>query len=100
MSERKTIYLDDAIAALGDKPETWNDTDYELGQVAQWNYDRTAIAKLPSAQPAPDNLHPKVDPNFMSCSYCIHAEDSEEICALRKCVHIISELKECYIQRG
>ena len=45
------IYRQDALDALGDKPETWNDTDYELGQVAQWHYDRTAIAKLPSAQP-------------------------------------------------
>ena len=48
---KDTIYRQDALDALGDKPETWNDTDYELGQVAQWHYDRTAIAKLPSAQP-------------------------------------------------
>ncbi len=37
-----------------------------------------------------------VDPDFKGCDYCIHADDSEEICILRKCTHTITQLKECY----
>ena len=33
---------------------------------------------------------------FTSCISCIHFADSKEICILRRCVHAIAELKECY----
>jgi rubrerythrin len=70
---KDTIYRQDALDALGDKPETWNDTDYELGQVAQWHYDRTAIAKLPSAQPKKGKWRKKYYglPEIV-CSECGH----------------------------
>ena len=34
--------------------------------------------------------------DFESCSKCVHAEDSSEICMLRQCIHAFSTLKECY----
>lgn len=33
---------------------------------------------------------------FASCTSCIHATDSEDMCILRRCVHAIAEIKECY----
>lgn len=41
----------------------------------------------------------KPSEDFDSCSDCIHAADSKEICILRRCVHAIAELKECYEQK-
>ena len=38
----------------------------------------------------------KPNEDFESCSDCIHAGDSEEICILRKCVHAIRYLYDCY----
>ena len=38
----------------------------------------------------------KPNEDFESCSDCIHADDSEEICILRKCVHAIKYLYDCY----
>lgn len=38
----------------------------------------------------------KPSEDFDSCSDCIHFADSKEICILRRCVHAIAELKECY----
>jgi hypothetical protein len=95
MNDRKMIYLDDAIDAivkrLGIKNESFL-TEQEKTVVQ-------VLRDMPSAQPYHDNLHPKKDPNFSSCSHCVHDEDSEEICVLRKCVHAVSELKECYTER-
>lgn len=42
----------------------------------------------------------KPNEDFESCSDCIHAEDSEEICILRKCVHAIKYLYDCYEKVG
>lgn len=95
MDDRKKIYLDDAIDAINDLPNCPNGYSgtYDKASII------SALEEVPPAQPEPDNLHPKVDPNFLSCSHCVHSEDSEEICILRKCVHAIAELKECYIER-
>ena len=41
----------------------------------------------------------KPSEDFDSCSDCIHFADSKEICILRRCVHAIAELKECYEQK-
>lgn len=41
-----------------------------------------------------DDREQKIE--FKSCDYCIHREDSEEQCVLRKCVHAIGSLRECY----
>lgn len=34
--------------------------------------------------------------DFNSCSECVHAADSEEQCILRRCIHAVHELRECY----
>lgn len=39
---------------------------------------------------------PKELPEDWSCSNCIHSNDSYDICVLRKCIHAIQSLKECY----
>ena len=36
---------------------------------------------------------------FTSCSDCVHAEDSTEICMLRECVHTIGAPKDCFRKR-
>lgn len=36
---------------------------------------------------------------FFSCCDCIHADDSVEICILRRCVHADDEVKDCYQRR-
>ncbi len=41
-------------------------------------------------------IRPKEDESFRSCDDCIHCEDDESICILRKCVHAIVSLHECY----
>lgn len=41
----------------------------------------------------------KPNEEFEGCSYCIHAADSEEICTLRKCVHAINYLHDCYEEK-
>ena len=38
--------------------------------------------------------------SFDSCCDCIHNDDSEEICELRKCIHAIRYLYDCYEKRG
>jgi len=57
------------------------------------------LEMLPSAQLEHDRLNPKIDKNFSSCLDCIHSEDSEYICILRKCVHAIYELRESYTDK-
>lgn len=42
----------------------------------------------------------KPNEDFESCSDCIHADDLEEICILRKCVHAITYLYDCYEKAG
>lgn len=38
----------------------------------------------------------KSNEDFESCLDCVHASDSEEICTMRKCVHAIKFLYDCY----
>lgn len=42
------------------------------------------------------HLIDKPNEDFESCSECVHANDSEEICTMRKCVHAIKYLYDCY----
>ena len=37
--------------------------------------------------------------DFESCTDCIHVADHIDICILRRCVHAIQELEECYQNR-
>lgn len=39
------------------------------------------------------------NPSFESCHKCIHSDDSEETCILRRCIHAVSQLKECYVPK-
>ena len=39
------------------------------------------------------------NPSFESCSDCIYSDDSEEICIFRRCIHAVSQLKECYVPK-
>ncbi len=36
------------------------------------------------------------DKNFESCFECIHSDDSEDMCILRQCIHVVGAFKECY----
>ena len=42
------------------------------------------------------SINSEIDQGFKSCLDCIHANDSDEICVLRKCVHAIRYLYDCY----
>lgn len=48
------IRRSDALKALGEEPENWTGSDYEIAIRNQWNADRLAIETVPSAQP---NVH-------------------------------------------
>lgn len=39
------------------------------------------------------------NPSFESCYKCIYSDDSEETCILRRCIHAVSQLKECYVPK-
>lgn len=41
-------------------------------------------------------VYPEMDENFESCNDCVHSDDTEEICRLRRCVHAFYALRECY----
>lgn len=48
---KDTIYREDAIDALGERPDVWTESDWERGQASRWDYDVAAIKNVPSAQP-------------------------------------------------
>ena len=39
------------------------------------------------------------NPSFESCNKCIYSDDSEETCILRRCIHAVAQLKECYVPK-
>ena len=39
------------------------------------------------------------NPSFESCDKCIHSDDSEEACIIRRCIHAIAQLEECYVPK-
>lgn len=43
------ISRQEVINAIGERPMTWTDSDYELGTVGQYDHDRLAIERVPSA---------------------------------------------------
>ena len=48
---KDTVYRQDAIDALGERPMVWTDDDqYTLGERNQYDRDRLAIETLPSAE--------------------------------------------------
>lgn len=72
--------------------------EYVLNQKGK-SIDANDIMRFPAAMPDYDRLHPKVDKNFSSCLDCIHSEDTECMCKARNCVHVIAELRECYVDK-
>lgn len=47
------IYRHEAIAALGERPMSWADSDYELGSRNRFDMDRLAIDTVPSVDAVP-----------------------------------------------
>ena len=41
----------------------------------------------------------EANPSFESCDNCIYSDDSEEMCILRRCIHAVFLLKECYVPK-
>ena len=41
-------------------------------------------------------VQPEPEESFEKCSDCIHADDSEDMCILRRCKHAIAETVECF----
>lgn len=39
------------------------------------------------------------NPSFESCNKCIYSDDSEETCILRRCIHAVTQLNECYVPK-
>lgn len=39
----------------------------------------------------------KYSKDYEDCSHCIHRKDTLEICLLRKCIHAIDNLEDCYV---
>ena len=39
------------------------------------------------------------NPSFESCNKCIYSDDSEETCILRRCIHAVAQLEECYVPK-
>lgn len=45
-------------------------------------------------------VYPEMDETFESCNDCVHCDDTEEICRLRRCVHAFYSLRECYVPKS
>jgi hypothetical protein len=43
-----------------------------------------------------DLINGQPEQDIEHCATCIHADDSEDICILRRCKYAIAELKDCY----
>lgn len=49
---KEIIYKADALAALDAiEPWNWTDSEYEVGELSQWQKDREAVEALPPVQP-------------------------------------------------
>ena len=67
-----TIYRQQAIDALGEEPEVWEDDDeYGMGQRSEWRYIKKILETLPSAQPERKKGKWLVDEDGnMECPFC------------------------------
>ncbi len=119
----KIVFLDDVLDALIEKGQK-----VRRGEIGGWwtlnmKEIREALDKVPiidlkvMIRPQEDpELQDVTDTNvgdmdtvptdpremaskFISCCDCIHADDSVEICLLRRCVHADDAVKDCYQRR-
>lgn len=114
----KIVFLDDVIDALVEKGQ--KSKRYKWGDVWELNgvEIREALDTVPiidlkvmirPQEDVPDTNAGNMDTvptdpremasKFFSCCDCIHADDSVEICLLRRCVHADDAVKDCYQRR-
>lgn len=104
----KIVFLDDVLDALIKKGQ--ESKRYKWGDVWELNgvEIREALDKVPiidlkvMIRPQEDTVptNPReMASKFFSCCDCIHADDSVEICLLRRCVHADDAVKDCYQRR-
>lgn len=100
----KIVFLDDVLDALIDKGQ-----EVRRGEIGGWwtlnmKEIREALDTVPiidlkvMIRPQEDYNKPEAS-KFFSCCDCIHADDSVEICLLRRCVHADDAVKDCYQRR-
>ena len=74
MQKGDVIYRQQAIDALGEEPEVWEDDDeYGMGQRSEWCYIKKTIEKLPSAQTRKKGkwiILPPIFEEICQCSNC------------------------------
>lgn len=65
-----------AIFALGERPISWTDSDYELGLQNQYDIDRARLEHVPAAQPERTGNWLEIPHTFMwQCSLCSWIND-------------------------
>ena len=69
MNKDDLISRQQAIDALGEEPEVWNDTDEEIAERNQWRIDIAAIKAVPSAESA-QKKGKWIKDNPISLPYC------------------------------
>ena len=99
-----TISRQAAIDALGERPDVWTDSEGELAEARQWEYDVAAIKAVPSAQPERkkgkwrladiQNPEDKANGNYLYfCSNCFHADLHAKTQEVPYCWYCGAEMK-------
>lgn len=63
----KLIDKEEAIEALGARPISWTDSDYEIGRQNQYDEDMAAIVSVPSI-------------DIVRCKECKHRDPEDKKC--------------------
>ena len=82
------ISRQDAIDALGEEPEIWNDTEEEWAYRNAWVEHISAIKALPSAdRPTGEWIKSDILPNGWHCSHCDAPVMTDDIDEMLFCPH-------------